>query len=107
MIEVGKCYQTISFNGTVYIFKIKDFTIHKVVDLSIVNKENEYYYINVEIGFLIENNDSGIKKLNHSIMKHIDTEFIEIEEKDMNKLAHYYKIMENSFNSIINNYEYK
>ena len=102
MIEVGKCYKTTSFNGTVYIFRVKDFTIKKVTGWS-RNEVNEYYFIDVEIGFLIEDNDSGIKKLKHSVMKHIETEFIEIEEKDMDKLVHYYNIMEQSFNSIINN----
>lgn len=104
MIEVGKCYKTTSFNGTVYVFRVKDFTITKLIGYS-RDKENEYYYINSETGFLIENNDSGIKRINHSIMKHIDAKFIEIEEKDMDKLVHYYNLMEQSFNSIINKYK--
>lgn len=106
MIEIGKCYKTTSFNGNVYIFRVKDFTIKQAQDWIISNKETQYYYINVEIGFIIENDTgSGIKKIRYPLMKDIETEFIEIEEKDMDKLVHYYNIMEQSFNSIINKYK--
>ena len=106
MIEVGKCYKIISPNENIYIFRIKDFIIKEVVNWIKENKPVKYYYINVEVGFIIETNTNyGIGKVDYTLIRDINTDFIEIEEKDMDKLVHYYNIMEKSFNSIVNKYK--
>lgn len=99
-LEAGKCYKISSHSDKdIYFFKIKDVTKERY---AILNDVSLYgFSIKILKGFVINN---GVKEM-------IDTAFPEsyifqeVEESDLDKLEHYYKIMKNSFNTILNKYQ--
>lgn len=98
-IETGKCYKVYSTaSNIVYVFKIDNFV------------KNSYYFFN-NIGYYlkIETNKGFVINTDIKRMKSVELPltyiFQEIEENDLDKLEHYYTVMETSFNSILNKYK--
>lgn len=100
-MEAGKCYK-IFFPDShdIYIFKIRE-----------IKREKYYIFNNVTLYSNEVKIYKGFKQCDSKIERMIDTAFPEpyivqeVEEKDIDKLEHYYKMMENAFNAIINKYK--
>lgn len=92
IIEINKCYK-VTTERTKSIFKVLDFTKHKDGYLGI-----EYFEIKASKGFQIDLRGLHEKE-NFSF--NVNKNFIEIEEKELDKLDHAYKCVMAIFNAII------
>lgn len=98
-LQVGKCYKT---KGKVItaMFKVKRIDYHNKPFSGLLNAV--YYTLKASRGFLIESD--RVVKFRYRDLFPFD-EFVEIDEKDLDKLEHAHNGMVAVFNAVINKYQ--